>query len=365
VTHRCVLRRPGYRSSALKVFERISGDGHETVCYCHDRATGLRAVIAIHSTALGPALGGVRFRTYDDEDAAVEDVLRLSKAMSYKNAAAGLDLGGGKAVILGDPAAIKTDELMRAYGRFVDGLNGRYLTAEDVGTTQHDMDVIREVTRHVTGVDPARGGSGDPSPATALGVFEAMRAVALHLWGEASMAGRRVTVSGVGKVGSDLVRHLVSAGATVAVSDVNEGAVAALVQELGVEVVAVDKAHTVDCDIFSPCALGAALNATTIPQLRCAAVVGAANNQLATPEDAERLRQADVAFAPDFIVNAGGVINIAEELHDEGYDRERAMQRVRRIHETTLAVLRRAEQDGVTTEVAAERLAEERWRNPT
>ena len=346
----------------MKVFERISDDGHETVCYCHDRATGLRAVIAVHSTVLGPALGGVRFRDYDDEDEAVEDVLRLSKAMSYKNAAAGLDLGGGKAVIIGDPAAIKTDDLMRAYGRFVHGLNGRYLTAEDVGTTQHDMDVIREVTPHVTGVNPDNGGSGDPSPATALGVFEAMRAVAVHLWGDASLAGRRVTVSGVGKVGSDLCRHLAAADAKIAVADVNEGAVAGLVNELGVDVVPVDGAHATDCDIFSPCALGAALNATTILELRCAAVVGAANNQLATPEDAERLRQAGVTYAPDFIVNAGGVINIAEELHEQRYDRERALQNVRRIHGTTLSVLRRAEQDGVTTEVAAERLAEERWR---
>lgn len=346
----------------MKIFERIAGDGHETVCYCHDAATGLRAVIAIHSTVLGPALGGVRFRQYDDEDAAVEDVLRLSKAMSYKNAAAGLDLGGGKAVILGDPAALKSDELMRAYGRFVHGLNGRYLTAEDVGTTQHDMDVIREATPYVTGVDPANGGSGDPSPATALGVYEAMRAVALHLWGEASLSGRRVTVSGVGKVGSDLCRHLVAAGARVAIADVNEAAIAALVEEADVEVMPVEKAHMADSDIFSPCALGAVLNEATIPELRCAAVVGAANNQLARPEDAERLREAGVAYAPDFIVNAGGVINIAEELHAEGYDRERAMGCVRRIHDTTLAVLRRADQDGVTTEVAAERLAEERWR---
>lgn len=316
-------------------------------------------MIAIHSTVLGPALGGVRFRPYDDEDDAVEDVLRLSKAMSYKNAAAGLDLGGGKAVILGDPALLKSDELMRAYGRFVHGLNGRYLTAEDVGTTQHDMDVIREVTPHVTGIDPERGGSGDPSPATALGVYEAMRAVALHLWGEPELAGRRVTVSGVGKVGSDLCRHLVGAGASVAVADVSDAAIARVVDELGVDVVPVEKAHMADCDIFSPCALGAVISASTIPELRCAAVVGAANNQLATPEAAEGLRDAGVAYAPDFIVNAGGVINIAEELH--GYDRDRALQKVRRIFDTTLAVLRRAEEHGVTTEVAAERLAEERW----
>lgn len=345
----------------MRVFERITGEGHETVCYCHDRATGLRAVIAIHSTTLGPSLGGVRFRPYDDEDQAVEDVLRLSRAMSYKNAAAGLDLGGGKAVIIGDPATTKTDDLMRAYGRFVDGLNGRYLTAEDVGTTQHDMDVISEVTRHVTGVDPARGGSGDPSPATALGVFEAMRAVAAHLWGDASLRGRKVTVSGIGKVGSDLCAHLFAAGADVAVADVNEAALEAVTARFAkAEVVPVEKAHMTDCDIYSPCALGGVLNETTIPELRCAAVVGAANNQLATEADAERLRDAGVTYAPDFIVNAGGVINIAEELHAEGYDHDRAMERVRRIHETTLAVLRRAEADGVTTEIAAERLAEGR-----
>lgn len=344
----------------MRVFERIIGDGHETVCFCHDRTTGLRAVIAIHSTVLGPALGGVRFRQYTAEDDAVEDVLRLSKAMSYKNSAAGLDLGGGKAVIIGEPRSTKTPELMRAFGRFVHGLNGRYLTAEDVGTTQEDMDVVREATPYVTGVDPARGGSGDPSPATALGVFEAMRAVAAHLWGDPSLDGRHVSVSGVGKVGHDLCLHLASAGARLTVSDVDDDAVRRVITDVGgAEVAPPEKAHAVDCDVFSPCAMGAVLNERTIAELRCAAVVGAANNQLATDDDAERMRAAGVAYAPDFIVNAGGVINIAEELH--GYDRDRAMANVRRIFDTTAEVLQRAASDGITTAAAAARLAEERW----
>ena len=239
----------------MDVFERIAGDSHEQVVFCHDPATGLRAVVAVHSTRLGPALGGTRFFPYATEDAAVEDVLRLSRGMTYKSAAAGLDLGGGKAVILGDPARDKTEALLRSYARFVDALGGRYITAEDVGTTQPDMDLIRRETRHVTGVSQWLGGSGDPSAATAWGVLHGMKAVAKRLWGTTQLAGRHVVVSGVGKVGHNLARHLVEERAHITVADVSPAAVERTVNDLQVETVAAEAAHAVECDIYSPCAV--------------------------------------------------------------------------------------------------------------
>ena len=342
----------------MDVFERISGDDYEQVVYCHDRATGLRAVIAVHSTRLGPALGGTRFFPYPSEDAAVEDVLRLAKGMTYKSAAAGLDLGGGKAVILGDPATDKSEALLRTYARFVDALGGRYVTAEDVGTTQADMDLIRRETRHVTGVSQSLGGSGDPSAATAWGVLHGMKAVAQHLWGATRLDGRHVVVSGVGKVGYSLVRHLVEERAHVTVADVSAAAVERVVRDFQVDAVPPEKAHATACDVFSPCAMGGALSPATVPELRCAAVVGSANNQLTDPSCAAALAAAEVLYAPDFIVNAGGVINIAEEL--VGYHQERAYDNVRRIFDTTRAVLDTAAGENITTVAAAERIAEQR-----
>jgi valine dehydrogenase (NAD+) len=349
------------------VFERLAEGGHEQVVWCHDPATGLRAIVAVHSTLLGPALGGTRFRAYASEDDALLDVLRLSRGMTYKNAVSGLDLGGGKAVILGDPSAIRSDALIRAYGRAVDALGGRYLTAEDVGTTQADMDLVRTQTPHVTGTSAALGGSGDPSPATAWGVVCAMRAVAEHLWADPTLAGRHVVVAGVGKVGAPLVHHLVDEGVRVTVADVCAEAVARVAAR-GVEVVAPADAHRTACDILAPCALGGALGAATIPELACGAVVGAANNQLAVPADADRLADAGVLYAPDYVVNAGGVLNIAEELHPDGYDPDRARERVGGIRATTEAVLARAAADGTTTVAAADGLAEARLaaaRRPT
>ncbi|HZM30239.1 MAG TPA: Glu/Leu/Phe/Val dehydrogenase dimerization domain-containing protein [Acidimicrobiales bacterium] len=340
------------------VFDVLTADGFEQVAYCHDPASGLRAIVAIHSTALGPGLGGTRFYPYASEEEALVDVCRLAKGMTYKHAACGNDLGGGKAVILGEPAQLRSEALFRAYGRFVEGLSGRYLTAEDVGTTQADMDLVRRETRHVTGVSESLGGSGDPSPATAWGVLWAMKAVAERLWGSASLSGRHVCISGVGKVGAALAEHLAAEGAKLTVADVRADAIDAVVARDGAVAVAPEAAHTVACDIFSPCALGAALNATTIPELRCDAVVGSANNQLAAPADAERLRHRGIVYAPDFVANAGGVINIAEEPH--GYDRQRAYDRIRTIHDTMLRVFDRAEADGTTTAAAADRLAEER-----
>ncbi len=345
----------------MDVFDRIGADDYEQVVYCHDRGSGLRAIIAVHSTRLGPALGGTRFYPYATEDEGLEDVLRLARGMTYKAAAAGLDLGGGKAVIFGDPARDKSEAMLRAYARYVDALGGRYLTAEDVGTTQDDMDLVRRETRFVTGFSRELGGSGDPSAATAYGVLWAMKAVAVHLWGHTSLAGRHVAVAGVGKVGRALVGHLVDEGARVSVADVTSAAVEAAVVDAGAEAVAVEKIHALDCDIYAPCALGGALNDVTIPELRCAAVVGSANNQLAHGRaSAELLADAGVVYAPDFVANAGGLINIAEELAPGGYHPDQAQAAVRRIFDTVTSVLQAADVGAVTTAEAADRLAEDR-----
>ncbi len=339
-------------------FARLVEQGHETVVHCYDRATGMRAIIALHDTTLGPALGGTRFRRYASDEEALTDVLRLSKGMTYKNASAGLDLGGGKAVLLGDPLTDRSTELLEAYGRAVNRLGGAYLTAEDVGTTQADMDVLKRVTPHVTG---ASGGSGDPSPATAWGVFHAVRATLAFLGDDAErLEGRHVVVVGVGKVGGALVGHLVEAGARVTVSDIDAVRVTDVAKRFGVAIVGPELAHRVPCDVLSPCALGAGLNARTIPELACRAVAGAANNQLAEATDAARLAEAGVLYAPDFVVNAGGVINIAEELVPGGYDPDRARVAVERIAGNLTGVLEVARDEAITTEAAAERVAERR-----
>jgi glutamate dehydrogenase/leucine dehydrogenase len=344
----------------VDVFDRIGGDDYEQVVFCHDRGSGLRAIVAVHSTRLGPALGGTRFYPYASEAEGLEDVLRLAKGLTYKAAAAGLDLGGGKAVIFGDPSRDKTEALLRAYARHVDNLGGRYLTAEDVGTTQDDMDVVRKETRFVTGVSRELGGSGDPSAATGYGVLWAMKAVAQRLWGDTSLLGRHVAVAGAGKVGRALLGHLAEEGARLTVADVDAGAVEWAVGRFGAEVVAVEKIHAVDCDIYAPCAMGGVLSASTIPELRCAAVVGSANNQLADAASAGLLARAGVLYAPDFVANAGGLINIAEELAPGGYHPDLAQAAVRRIFDTVTSVLHVAEVDGVTTAEAADRRAEHR-----
>jgi len=338
----------------VQIFDNVVGAGHETVVFCHDRASGLRAVVAIHSTALGPALGGTRMRAYANEDDAVTDVLRLSRGMSYKNATAGLALGGGKAVILGDPRTDKTHALLEAYGRAVHRLGGAYLTAEDVGTTQTDMDAIKSVTPYVTG---ATGGSGDPSPATALGVFHAITAT-LRFLGDSDLSTSHVVVLGVGKVGGDLVDHLVEAGARVTISDVDPVRVADVATRTGAAIVGVDEAHRVPCDVFSPCALGGILNELTIPQLECRAVVGAANNQLAVDADGDRLAARGVLYAPDYVVNAGGVINIFDELQDGGYEPDRARRAVEAVATNLTTVLEVARADLITPAEAADRVAE-------
>jgi len=342
----------------LGVFEEIGGATHEQVVFGHDPASGLKTIIAIHSTALGPALGGTRFFMYTNEDEALHDVLRLSRGMSYKSAAAGLDLGGGKAVVIGDPAKHKTERLLRAYGRVVGSLGGRYITAEDVGTTTADMVMIRRETEHVAGLSIEHGGSGDPSPATARGVMAALRSVAIRLWGDEELAGRKFAVQGVGKVGSSLVERLAKAGAIITVTDVNEAALERVHREHGVAVVAPDEIWGVECDVLAPCAMGGAMNAWTVPRLRCEAVVGSANNQLETPEDALRLKERGITYVPDFVVNAGGVINIAHEKG--GYDWQKAAAAVDGIAENVANVFARADAEGVEPQTAAVHLAEAR-----
>lgn len=339
-------------------FASIEEHGAEQVVHVSDPLTGLRAIIAIHSTVLGPALGGTRFRAYCSEDEALEDVLRLAQGMTYKAAAAGLDLGGGKAVIIGDPATDKSEALLRAYGRRVGWLGGRFITAEDVGTSQGDMDILRQETPHVTGASRGAGGRGDPSPMTARGVLASMRAVAQWLWGTPTLEGRTVVVSGVGKVGRRLARSLVDAGAVVRVADVDPAAIEQVTLELGVQAVPVEIAHTVPCDVFAPCALGGVLDEDTAPALACRAVVGSANNQLAGPTVAKVLDDVGVLYVPDYVVNAGGLITVAGELRGERAGHVAAA--VDGIHDTTLAVLAAARDEHITTLEAADRLAERR-----
>jgi glutamate dehydrogenase/leucine dehydrogenase len=343
------------------VFEAIGDRHHEEVVFGNDPESGLKTIIAIHSTALGPALGGTRFYPYESEHEALQDVLRLAAGMSLKAAAAGLDLGGGKAVIIGDHRTLKSERLWRAYGRVVDSLQGRYITAEDVGTDANDMELIRRETRWVVGVPMEEGGSGDPSPATARGLMAAMRATMKHLWGEDGVEGRHVAILGVGKVGSDLVRRLIEGGARVTIADVYAPAISRLRDRYGTDVVHVvdpEDIFDVACDVFSPCSLGGAINEKTIPRLRCQIVLGSANNQLADPEDADRLADRGIVYAPDFVVNAGGLINVAEELR--GYTVEKAAARVDKIYDNTLRVLVAAHQRRITPQAAALEIAQRR-----
>jgi valine dehydrogenase (NAD+) len=342
-----------------KLFRSEQG-GHEQVVLCQDRASGLKAVIALHSTALGPALGGTRFHAYGSDEEAVADALNLARGMSYKNALAGLDHGGGKAVIIGDPETLKSEELLLAYGRFVASLGGAYVTACDVGTYVADMDVVARENRWTTGRSPENGGAGDSSVLTAYGVFQGMRAAARAQWGEPSLRGRRVGVAGVGKVGHHLVEHLLDDGAEVVVTDVRAAAVERIIsRHPGVTAVRdADTLVRVPLDVYAPCALGGALDDTTVKALTATVVCGAANNQLAHPGVEKDLADRGVLYAPDYVVNAGGVIQVADELH--GFDFDRAKAKATRIYDTTAAIFDRARADGVPPAVAADRLAEQR-----
>ncbi|HEY8347821.1 MAG TPA: Glu/Leu/Phe/Val dehydrogenase dimerization domain-containing protein [Symbiobacteriaceae bacterium] len=341
----------------MGIFDLMERYGHEQVVFCYDRATGLKAIIGIHDTSLGPALGGVRLWPYQTEEEALRDVLRLSQGMTYKNAAMGLDLGGGKAVIWAEPGAANREALMRAFGRFVQTLGGRYVAAEDVNTTVADMAAVAAETPHVAG---RAEGSGDPSPVTAYGVFHGMRAAARWAFGSDDLQGRTVAVQGLGKVGYRLCEHLHRAGARLIVTDTDAGRVQQAAEAFGAQAMDPERIYDAECDIFSPCALGSVVNDRTVERFRCRVIAGSANNQLQEPHHGDRLQERGILYAPDFIINGGGVINAAEELRPGGYRRERALVQVERIYDLLLAVFRTAQEQGISTARAAEQISEER-----
>lgn len=342
----------------MDVLDTMVRRGHEQVAMYSDPESGLRGIIAIHDTTLGPACGGTRMWPYPTEADAVADALRLSQAMTYKSAAAGLNLGGGKGVIIGDPRTHKTEALLRAWGRFVHTLGGRYLTTTDVGTTGRDLESVREETQHVVGLDTTLGGSGDTSIMTGLGIYMGMRACAANLWGDNSLRGRTIAMQGFGKVAAHTARRLLDDDARIIAADISETALDQA-RALGVNTVSPDAIYDVDCDIFAPCALGGVINSATVPRLRCRIVAGGANNQLATPEDGAELHRRGIIYAPDFLINAGGVINVAAEI-GHPYNADRARQQTERIYEQMAAVLKTAAQKEISTAQAADLLAEKR-----
>ncbi|MBS1271112.1 MAG: Leucine dehydrogenase [Candidatus Marinimicrobia bacterium] len=343
----------------MGIFDLMNRREHEQVVFCSDPAVGLKAIIAIHNTTLGPALGGTRMWAYDSEEEALQDVLRLSRGMTYKAAAAGLNLGGGKAVIIGDPKTMKTETLFRSFGRFVEGLGGRYITAEDVGTSVKDMEWVRYETNYVTGIDEALGGGGDPSPVTALGTFYGIKAAAKKRWGNENLAGKTVAIQGVGHVGYYLAKDLHEAGANLIVTDIDENRVKRVVDEFSAKAVGKDEIYEADAEIFAPCALGGIINNDTIPKFKFEIIAGAANNQLKNEEvHGEVLRKQDILYAPDYVINAGGLINVANEI--EGYHRERALTQAKGIYDILLKVFDIAEEQGTPTYQASNHLAEQR-----
>ncbi|MEX3008738.1 Glu/Leu/Phe/Val dehydrogenase dimerization domain-containing protein [Hoeflea sp. TYP-13] len=335
-------------------FDHPEFDGHEKIVFGHDAATGLYTVIAIHDTRLGPALGGCRMWPYGSTDEALTDALRLSRGMTYKNALAGLDFGGGKAVIIADPEVHKTPELMRAFGKKVDALGGLYITAEDVGLTPSDIEMIGCATKHARGT--AQNHRGDPSPYTALGVYNGIQAALSHKYGSSDLHGRKVSIQGLGNVGFTLARFLHHAGAELIVSDINEKSVDRAINAFGAKSVDTEDAHKVEADIFAPCALGAGLNTVTIPQLGAPIIAGSANNQLAEPDDGEALAARGILYAPDYVINAGGVIALARhDVEDEVLEAD-----VRSIGDTLTTIFKRADAENAPTDVVADRIAEER-----
>ncbi|MHC4391832.1 MAG: Glu/Leu/Phe/Val dehydrogenase dimerization domain-containing protein [Planctomycetota bacterium] len=341
----------------MDIFEPMAHRGHEQVVFCHEESIGLRAIIAIHDTTLGPSLGGARLRPYASDEEALRDALRLSEAMTYKAAVAGLGLGGGKAVIIADPKQ-KSEALLRAFGRFVNTLGGRYITAEDVNTSVEDMEMVLSETKHVCGLSVFRGGSGDPSPVTAYGVLVGLKATAEEAFGSDDLRGKRVAVQGLGKVGYHLAKHLVEEGADVVACDIREERAQQARNELSVEIVSHEDLLEVDCDIVAPCALGAALNDDTIPRLRCKVVAGAANNQLAETRHAADLEDRGILYAPDYVINSGGLINVYCEL--DGYNRDRALRLCNQIGHSLKLVYAIAKQEGINTDKAANLMARRR-----
>ena len=343
----------------MNIMELMNSEGHEQVTMFSDPGSGLKAIIAVHDTTLGPSCGGTRMWPYESEAEALTDALRLSQAMTYKSAAAGLHFGGGKGVIIGDPHKHKTEALMRAYGRFVDTLGGRYLTTTDVGTTGRDLEYVRQETRHVTGLSVSLGGSGDTSIMTGLGLYMGMKACAEEVWGNDGLRGKTVAVQGFGKVASHLCEHLMEEDVHVVVTDVFDDALDRA-RDWGLEVTTPDSILSAECDILAPCALGGVLNPETIPQMKCRVVAGGANNQLLTEDDGEDLHRRGILYAPDYIVNAGGIINVEAEMGDAGYSPERARDKTERIHEIMVSVIRTSQVEEISTAAAAARLAEER-----
>lgn len=342
----------------MEIFRYMETDDYEQLLFCQDKRAGLKAVIAVHDTTLGPALGGTRMWPYDNEEAAIEDALRLAKGMTYKNAASGLNLGGGKAVIIGDSHKDKSEELFRAFGRYIQSLNGRYITAEDVGTTVDDMELIHQETDYVTGISAASGSSGNPSPVTAYGVYRGMKAAVRAAFGSDSLEGKTVAVQGVGHVAYHLCKHLREEGAQLIVTDIDKAAVNRAVEDFGAKAVDPDEIYGVDCDVFAPCALGAVINDRTIPQLKARVIAGSSNNQLKDDWHGDQIHEMGIAYAPDYVINSGGVINVADELN--GYNHERAMKKVEGVYDNVADVFKIAERDQIPTYAAANRLAEER-----
>ncbi len=340
------------------IFETIANTGHEEVVFCHNKDAGLKAIIAIHNTVLGPALGGLRMWPYKTEQEAVNDVLRLSRGMTYKNAVAGLNLGGGKAVIIGDPSKDKSEALFRAFGRFVNSLNGRYITAEDVGIDVNDMEYVFRETEYVTGVHQVHGGSGDPSPFTAYGSLQGLMASLQARFGNEDVGKYSYAVQGCGHVGGEYIKLLREQGAKVFVTDINKEAVQRCVDELGCEAVGIDEIYDVQADVYSPCALGGTLNEQTIDRIKAKIICGPANNQLANNEIGDELQRRGVLYAPDYAVNAGGVMNVSLEI--DGYNRERAMRMMRTIYYNLGRIFEIAKSENIPTYQAADRLAEER-----
>lgn len=343
---------------SLNVLSRMEEFDHEQVVFCQDKAAGLKAIIAIHDTTLGPALGGTRMRNYATEEEALRDVLRLSRGMTCKATAAGLNLGGGKGVIIGDPKKDKSEILFRAYGKFVNSLGGRYITAEDVGTDVNDMEYTFTETDYVVGIESAHGGSGNPAPFTALGVFQSIKACLAKVFGSEELNGRTVVIQGVGQVGSNLIRRLKAAGAKVLASDIDQEKLKKMKEELGFEILSDKEVFTTPCDVFAPCALGAIINDETVSKFKCKIISGAANNQLEKAEHGEILRERGILYAPDYVVNAGGLINVYLEL--EGYSRERAERMTRGIYYNVKRVLQISDEMKISTEKAAGRMVEQR-----
>jgi leucine dehydrogenase len=341
----------------MQIVERFIEGDHEQVLSCLDPASGYQGLIAIHSTALGPAVGGARFWSYASEAEAIRDALRLARGMTYKNAFAGIPFGGGKSIIIGDNRTPERESIFRAHGRFVESLHGRYITAEDVGTSTADMEYVRQETDHVAGL---ADGSGDPSPVTAHGVFRAIQAAAKFRWGSDELAGRTVALQGCGNVGYHLAKELASAGARLVATDASEERLRRVREEFDANAVPVDEIYGVEADIFAPCALGGIINDQTIPQLKVEIVAGAANNQLLEPRHGAALEERGILYAPDYVANAGGIINGCIELL--GWDRSYTLSRVREIYDRLLMVFETAKNEKIPTHEAADRLAEQRLR---